>query len=135
MVKIKQSVYPEDYEGAAGFYSPAVKVDLGNAEMIFVTGQQINLDENGEAATDDIAEQTEYVFGQLQKILNGGGFSLNDVVKAQIFLTDIKDFPVVSEIRKKYFAESKPASTLVEAGAFVHKGAKIEIEVTAVREK
>ncbi|MCL1877164.1 RidA family protein [Candidatus Saccharibacteria bacterium] len=134
-MSIKQSIVPDNYNAAPGFYSPAIKVDLGNAEMIFVTGQQINTNENGEVATTDIAEQTEYVFEQLQKTLHAAGSSLDDVVKAQIFLTDINDFPVVSEIRKKYFAKSKPASTLVEVNAMVHKGAKIEIEVIAVREK
>lgn len=132
---IKQAIVPEGYNGAPGFYSPAVKVDLGNAEMIFVTGQQINIGENGEVATTDIAEQTEYVFQQLEEILNGGGFSLDDVVKAQIFMTDISEFGVVSKIREKYFAKSKPASTLVEVSGMVNKGAKIEIEVIAVRGK
>jgi 2-iminobutanoate/2-iminopropanoate deaminase len=132
---IKQFIVPESYNGAPGFYSPAVKVDLGNTELIFVTGQQINLNKDGEVVTTDIAQQTEYVFGQLQEILNAASSSLDDVVKAQIFLTDISDFPVVSKIREKYFAKSKPASTLVEVSAMVNKGAKIEIEVIAVREK
>ena len=57
------------------------------------------------------------------------------MVKAQIFLTDIDDFLRVSTIRDKWFAKSKPVSTLVEVNAMTRKGAKIEIEVTAMVKK
>jgi len=132
---IKQSIYPEDWQQTRGFYSPAIKIDIGDSELIFVSGQQIEKNENNEAITDDINEQTEYIFQQLEKILNSAGASLDDVVKAQIFLTDINDFAKVSEIRDKYFAKSKPVSTLVEVNAMTRKGAKIEIEVTAIKKK
>ena len=132
---LKQVMYPENRQPNKGFYSPAIKIDLGNARLIFVSGQQIMKNENDEASTDDIAEQTEYVFQALEKTLNTAGASLDDVVKAQIFLTDMNDFEVVSKIREKYFAKSKPVSTMVEVNGFAVKGAKIEIEVTAVIEK
>ena len=131
---LKQQITADGVGKAPGFFSPAIKIDLGNTELIFVTGQQINQSEDGQAATTDIAEQTEYVFQQLQSILNAAGASMDDVVKAQIFLTDMNDFPIVSKIREKYFAVSKPASTLVEVNRMVVPGAKIEIEVTAVVE-
>jgi 2-iminobutanoate/2-iminopropanoate deaminase len=67
--------------------------------------------------------------------LISAGSSLDNVVKAQIFLTDINDFAKVSAIRDKYFAKSKPVSTLVEVNATTRKGAKVEIEVTAIKEK
>jgi len=60
---------------------------------------------------------------------------MDDVVKTQIFLIDINDFQKVSVIRDKWLAKSKPVSTLVEVGAMTRKGAKIEIEVTAVIKK
>ena len=131
----RESIFPADWQQTRGFYSPAVKIDLGNAYLIFVSGQQISKNENDEATTDDIIEQTEYVFQQLEKTLNTAGASLNEVVKAQIFLTDINDFEKVSKIRDKYFANSKPVSTLLAVNAMTRKGAKIEIEVTAVIEK
>lgn len=131
----KQSIYPNDWQQARGYYSPAIKIDIGDSELIFVSGQQIAKNESNEAITNDIGEQTEYVFQQLEKILNSAGSSLDDVVKAQIFLTDINDFAKVSAIRDKYFAKSKPVSTLVEVSAMTRKGAKIEIEVTAIKEK
>lgn len=80
-------------------------------------------------------EQTEYIYQQLEKTLNAAGASLDDVVKAQIFLTDINDFAKVSAVRDKYFANSKPVSTPLEVNAMTRKGAKVEIEVTAIKYK
>lgn len=132
---IKESLMPENGAEIIGAYSHGLKVDLGNnREMIFVTGQ-IALDANGNVVCDDIEGQTEYVFNCIQKILKEANSSLDDVVKTQIFLTDINDFSKVSPIRNKYFENSKPVSTLVEVSSLVKKGCKIEIEVMAITEK
>lgn len=131
----KETIYPEEWQETRGVYSPAIKIDLGDSELIFVSGQQVAKNENSEAITDDVSEQTENVFQQIEKILKAAGSSLDDVVKAQIFLTDINDYLKVSAIRDKYFAKSKPVSTLLEVNAMTRKGAKVEIEVTAVKTK
>lgn len=130
----KESLMPEGGAEIMGAYSHGLKVDLGNSEMIFVTGQ-IAQDSNGNVICEDIEGQTEYVFECIQKILKEANASLDDVVKTQIFLTDINDFSKVSPIRNKYFAVSKPVSTLVEVNSLVKKGCKIEIEVIAIKKK
>lgn len=130
----KESLMPDDGAEIMGAYSHGLKVDVGDKEMIFVTGQ-IAQDKNGNVVCEDIEGQTEYVFECIQKILKEADSSLDDVVKAQIFLTDINDFSKVSPIRNKYFANSKPVSTLVEVNSLVKKGCKIEIEVIAIKEK
>jgi 2-iminobutanoate/2-iminopropanoate deaminase len=130
-----ENIYPEGWQETRGVYSPAKKIDLGNIYLIYVSGQQVDKDENGEAITGDIEEQTELIFQALERTLKAASASIDDVVKAQIFLTDIKDFPKVSIIRDKWFAKSKPVSTLVEVNAMTRKGAKIEIEITAVIKK
>lgn len=128
-------IYPENWQETRGIFSPAKKIDLGNAYLIFVSGQQVSKNENNEAITNDIEEQTEFVFQALDKTLRAAGASMDNVVKAQIFLKDINDLPKVSAIRDKWFAKSKPTSTLVEVNAMTRKGAKVEIEVTAVVKK
>ena len=130
-----ENIHPKDWQETRGIYSPAKKIDLGNAYLVYVSGQQVDKNEDNEAITDDIEEQTELVFHALEKTLKAANASIDDVVKAQIFLTDINDFSKVSAIRDKWFAKSKPVSTLVEVNAMTRKGAKIEIEVTAVIKK
>ena len=130
----KERLSPKNGAEIMGAYSHGIKVDIGDKEMIFVTGQ-IAQDANGNVVCEDIEGQTEYVFNCIQKILNEANSSLDDVVKTQIFLTDINDFSKVSPIRNKYFANSKPVSTLVEVSSLVKKGCKIEIEVIAIKDK
>lgn len=130
-----ENIYPEDWQQTRGFYSPAKKIDMGSFYMIYVSGQQVDKNENNEAITDDIEEQTELIFQAIEKTLKSAGATMNNVVKAQIFLTDINDFPKVSAIRDKWFAESKPVSTLLEVNGMTRKGAKIEVEVTAIIKK
>ena len=130
-----ENIYPADWQETRGVYSPVKKIDLGNVYLILVSGQQVTKNENNEAITNDIEEQTEIVFQTIDKLLKAAGASIDDVVKAQIFLTDINDFSKVSTIRDKWFAKSKPVSTLLEVNAMTRKGASIEIEVTAVIKK
>jgi len=117
-----------------GIYSDTKIIDLGNKELIFVAGQ-IARDENGAISPENIEVQTEFIFQAIEKILREVNSSLDDVVKAVIYLTDMNDFSKVSKIRNKYFEKSKPVSTLVEIGATARPGCNIEIEVTAVRNK
>lgn len=131
----KKSLMPQGCAEIMGAYSHGIQIDIGNnKEMIFVTGQ-IAQDSNGDVVCEDVEGQTEYVFNCIEKILKEADSSLDDVVKTQIFLTDINDFSKVSPIRNKYFANSKPVSTLVEVNSLVKKGCKIEIEVIAIKEK
>lgn len=118
-----------------GAYSPGVKVTIGDAEMLFVTGQ-IALDEAGGVMyPNDAAAQAERVFVMVGAILEAAGMSFADVVKAQIFLTNIADFSKVSPIRSRYFADSRPVSTLVEVKGLVKPGCCVEVEVIAVKQR
>lgn len=131
----KKPLNPKDFTQAMGAYSHGLKVDIGDSEIIFVTGQ-IAMDKNGNAvAPNDIVAQTEFVFQNIQKILAEGGASLNDVVKAVIYVRDISKFKDISAVRNKYFANAKPVSTLVEISKTVKEGCDIEIEVIAVKKK
>lgn len=70
---------------------------------------------------------------EVNDILKQAGASLDNVIKAVIYLKDMNDFKVVSPIRAEYFKNSMPVS--VEVGGFVRKGSKIEIKITAIIKK
>lgn len=132
---IKTKINVKNGAQKLGSYSHGYSIEIGDAKIIFTTGQ-IALDKNGQVvAPGDIEKQTEFVFESLQRILEEDGASLDDVVKATIFVTDINDFSKISPIRNKYFKNSEPASTLVEVSKLVKAGCKIEVEVIAVKVK
>ncbi len=133
MIK-KETLSPNNFTKKTGSYSQGLAVSCGNAKWVFVTGQ-IAMDANGEVVSpNDIEGQTEYVFENIKTILAESGATLDDVVKVQIFLTDISLFGKVTPIRNKYLAVSQPVSTLVEVSSLVKDGCMIEIEVIAIKE-
>lgn len=129
-----ENIKPDGYV-MKGVYTPAKKINLGNSSLIFVSGVQAPKGEFNEVVTEDLAEQTKLVFQEISDILKQAGATLDDVVKAVIYLKDINDFEIVSPIRAEFFKNSMPVSTMVEVGGFVRKGSKIEIEVTAIIDK
>ncbi len=132
---MKQKINSDEFAARMGAYSHGYKLDLGMAWMIFTTGQ-IGLDRNGEVVyPDDVAKQTEFVFESLQKVLHEAGATLDDAVKATIYVTDMSDFAEIGKVRDKYFANSEPVSTLVEVQKLVKPGCRVEIEVLAVKSK
>jgi reactive intermediate/imine deaminase len=115
-----------------GAYSHGVLVPLPGADILFVTGQ-IALDSQGNVVgANDPRKQAEVVFENIGKILAEAGLNFSNVVKTQVFLTNISDSPAVSEIRNRYFAESKPAGTWLEVSKLVKDGCCVEVEVVAV---
>jgi 2-iminobutanoate/2-iminopropanoate deaminase len=127
----RQKLNPADMTPPMGAYSHGYVVPVGDARLIFVTGQ-IPIDSEGNLVSDDIETQTRFVFERIASILEAGNASMLDVVKAQIFLTDMSDFAKVSAIRNQYFDEARPVSTLVEVSALVREGCKVEVEVIAI---
>jgi len=131
----KTILNPKDFTTVMGSYSHGLKVSLSDSEIFFVTGQ-IALDKDGNAvAPDNIVEQTEFVFENIKKILQDGGASLDDVVKAVIYVTDMTKFQEISAVRNKYFTNAQPVSTLVEINKTVKEGCDVEIEVMAIKGK
>lgn len=129
-----QNIAPKDY-AMRGSYTPAKKIDMGDYYLIYVSGVQAPKDENHRVITDDVEEQTTLLFEDICKILTEAGATIDDVVKAVIYITDINDFDKISAIRGEYFKNAMPASTLVVVDRMTRDGAKIEIEVTAIVKK
>lgn len=129
-----KDILPEDYK-SRGSYTPAKKIDLGDYYLIFVSGIQAPKDDSHKVVTDDVEEQTKLVFEDIIKILEQADASIDDVVKAVIYITDMNDFDKISAIRAEYFKNAMPVSTLIEANKMTRVGAKIEIEVTAIVKK
>lgn len=114
---------------AIGPYSHAIDTGLG---LIFTSGQ-IPIDpETGELVEGGIEAQTERVFLNLKAVLEEAGSSLEQVVKATVFLQDLKDFAVMNGIYGKYLGTDSPARSAVQV-AGLPKGSLVEIEVVALK--
>ncbi len=128
-------INPKELPPPISKYSHGVTIENNNMKLIFVSGQMA-LDQKGEiVGVKDISKQTDYVFGEIKNILKESGASLNDVVKATIFITNMKEYQKVANVRNKYFSESPPATTFVEVNRLVKDGCLVEIEAIAAISK
>jgi 2-iminobutanoate/2-iminopropanoate deaminase len=119
---IKTSAAP----AAVGPYSQAV-VDGGR---VFLSGQ-IPLDPaTGKLVEGDIVAQTRRVLDNVKAVLEAAGSDLSRVVKATVFVTDLRHFAEVNRVYAQYFTSDPPARSTVQVAA-LPLGAAIEIEVIA----
>ena len=116
-------------EGVAiGPYSPGI--DAG--ALVFLSGQTPVDPETGALVAGGIAEQTRRCLANLADVLAAAGLTLDDVVKANVYLTDMADFAQMNAAYAECFTEPYPARTTV-AVAGLPLGARVEIEVIALR--
>jgi enamine deaminase RidA (YjgF/YER057c/UK114 family) len=81
---------------------------------------------------DDTVEQTRFVLDELGGILRAAGCTAADVVKVCVYLTDVDDRPRINPLRRAFFGDARPASTLVEVSGLAIPGARVEIDAIAV---
>lgn len=124
----KRVIHTDKAPAALGPYSQAIEVN----GTLFVSGQIPFIPETMTCVSDDVQEQTKQSLENVKAILEEAGYSLNDVVKAGVFIKDMNDFPLINEIYAQYFTDNKPARACVEV-ARLPKDVKVEIDVIAVK--
>ena len=123
-----------DTPAAIGPYSKLTRVNLGETDMIFFSGQIGINPKTGELISDDISDQTNQVLTNIKTLLENNASSLNNVAKTTILLADMADFQTVNSIYAKYFSQTLPARSTFAVKA-LPKNAKVEIEGVAFGKK
>jgi 2-iminobutanoate/2-iminopropanoate deaminase len=113
---------------ASGPYSHAV--DAG--ELVFFSGQTAKNSLVNEIKNGDIAAQTKQCFINLFEVLEEAGLTPNDVVKVNVYLTDMKNFTAMNEVYETQFMKPFPARTAIAVVA-LPLDAEVEIEMIAKR--
>ncbi|MES9812305.1 MAG: RidA family protein [Candidatus Thiodiazotropha sp.] len=108
---------------AIGTYSQGVKV----GDTVYLSGQIPLVPETMQMVDGDIERQIRRVFENLQAVARAAGGSFADVVKLNVFLTDLEHFPVVNQVMADYFSEPYPARAAIGV-AELPKGAAVEMD-------
>lgn len=125
----KTIIQTDDAPRAIGTYSQAVKVD----NTVYISGQ-IPLDPASmEVVRGGTEAQITRVFDNLRAVAGASGGSLKDIVKLNIFLTDLGCFASVNEIMARYFTEPYPARAAIQVSA-LPKGVEVEMDAVLVLE-
>ena len=123
----KQAIQTKTAPQAIGTYSQAIKT----GDTVYLSGQIPLVPGSGELVTGDMRAQIERVFENLQAVAEAAGGGLNDVVKLNVFLTDLAHFPLVNEVMAEYFGQPYPARAAVGVAA-LPKGAAVEMDAVLV---
>jgi len=119
----------EKAPAAIGPYSQAVR----SGGLVFLSGQ-IPLDPaTGQLVDGDIAAQTRRVFDNLKAVCAAAGGSLDGIVRAGIFLTDLGNFAAVNAVMAEYFSEPYPARSTIQVSG-LPRGAQVEVDAILVVE-
>lgn len=113
---------------AVGPYSQGYKA----GGFIYVSGQVPINPATGEAVKDDIAKAAQQSLDNCKAIIQEASASLEDVIKVEIFLTNMGDFGKVNEVYANFFGDHKPARACVEV-AGLPLGVDIEIQMIAYK--
>lgn len=112
---------------AIGTYSQAVKID----HTVYLSGQIPLVPETMTMVEGDISAQIRQVFDNLQAVAEAAGGDFSDIVKLNVFLTDLAHFPLVNEIMGHYFQEPYPARAAIGVAA-LPKAADVEMDAIMV---
>ncbi|MCS5592834.1 MAG: RidA family protein [Gammaproteobacteria bacterium] len=121
----KHIIATDKAPAAVGTYSQAVAVTGGTT--IYLSGQIPLVPETMEVIEGGIAEEINQVFQNLTAVCNEAGGDLSNIVKLNIFLTDLSNFPIVNEIMAQYFDQPYPARAAIGVKA-LPKAVSVEMD-------
>jgi len=119
----RKIINTEAAPAAIGTYSQAVKV----GDTVYLSGQIPLVPQTMQLAAGEMSAQIRQVFDNLQAVATAAGGSLADMVKLNIYLTDLSHFPMVNEVMAAYFQEPYPARAAIGV-ASLPKGAAVEAD-------
>ncbi|MEJ2361797.1 MAG: RidA family protein [Gammaproteobacteria bacterium] len=123
----REIIHTDQAPQAIGTYSQAIKID----DTVYLSGQIPLVPATMEMVEGNIAAQIRQVFDNLRAVARAAGGDLNDVVKLNVFLTDLSNFPTVNEIMADYFSQPYPARAAIGVAA-LPKGAAVEMDAVMV---
>jgi 2-iminobutanoate/2-iminopropanoate deaminase len=113
-----------------GAFSSGVEAPSGRT--IYVSGQVAFDAEGNVVGEGDIKAQTEVVLEHVKTVVEEAGGGMEDIVKVTVFITNMGLYDEIHEVRRRYFEEPFPASSMVEVSALIDPRLLIEIEAVAV---
>ena len=125
---MKRVIHTEKAPAALGPYSQGVEVN----GTLYVSGQIPFVPETMTLVSDDVKAQTRQSLENVKAIVEAAGYTMQDVVKAGVFIKNMDDFAAINEVYAEYLGDVKPARACVEV-ARLPKDVKVEIEVIAVK--
>lgn len=128
---MKQQITTDKLAVPNGHFSQATIIEA-QGKLVFISGMTARTADGGIAGIGNVELQTRQVCENLKAAAEAAGGSLDDIVRVDVYVRNIEHFPIIHKVRREYFKEPVPASTMVEVSKMVSPDYLIEISAIAV---
>jgi enamine deaminase RidA (YjgF/YER057c/UK114 family) len=123
-----ETIVASDLAEPNGHFAHASAVAVpATARLVFISGMTARNAEGGITGVGDITAQTHQVCQNLKAAVEAAGGTLADIARLDVYVRNMEDFDAIHAVRRQYFTDHAPASTMVEVSKFVKKDYLIEI--------
>jgi 2-iminobutanoate/2-iminopropanoate deaminase len=115
----------------SGHFSQAIAADA-RGRLVFISGMTSKRADGAVAGVGDIEAQTRQTCENVKASVEAAGGTMADICRVDVFVKSMADFDVIHEVRRQYFPDPPPASTMVQITGFTHPDYLIEMNAIAV---
>jgi 2-iminobutanoate/2-iminopropanoate deaminase len=127
----KQEIVSKNLAEPNGHFAQAVVAEA-TGRLLFISGMTARNTEGGITGLGDISAQTRQVCENVRAAVEAAGGTLDDIVRVDVYVTDMRHFDAIHAVRREFFTGPPPASTMVEISKFSRPGYEIEMNAIAV---
>jgi len=128
---MKRQITSEKLAVPNGHFSHATTIEAAG-KLVFISGMTARTRDGSIAGIGDVEAQTRQVCDNLQAAVEAAGGSLDDIVRVDVYVRNMEHFHIIHKVRREYFKEPVPASTMIEVSKMVSPDYLIEISAIAV---
>jgi 2-iminobutanoate/2-iminopropanoate deaminase len=126
----KQAIVSPRLSRPVGVFSHGVIAE--GKKVLYISGITARDIHGNTVGKGDMRAQTKQVLENMKVVLDEAGATFDNIVRVTVYVTDMKNFQDIHDVRAQYFKKDLPASTLIQVAGLVHKEMLIEIEAIAV---
>jgi 2-iminobutanoate/2-iminopropanoate deaminase len=127
----KQQIRSDKLRQPSGVFSHATAIEA-KGRLVFISGMTARRADGTIAGIGDIETQTRQVCENLKAVVEAAGGAMDDICRVDVYIRNMEQFEGIYKIRREYFKEPLPASTMVEVVKMTSPDALIEISAIAV---
>jgi enamine deaminase RidA (YjgF/YER057c/UK114 family) len=127
----RQAIVSPALAQPSGHFSQGIVVEA-RGRLVFISGMVARRADGTIAGVGDIAAQTTQVCENVKTAVEAAGGTLADICRVDVHVRNMEHFPIIHRVRRAYFPDPPPASTMVEVSKFTHPDYLIEMSAIAV---
>src|ERR1700685_4281760 len=127
----KQQIMSDKISRPSGHFSHATMVEA-KGRIVFISGMTAKTADGTMAGIGDPEAQTRQVCENLKAAVEAAGGTMADICRVDVYIKDMSGFDIIHRVRREYFPDPPPASTMVAVSGFVHPDYLIEMAAIAV---